>query len=75
MFKNTIGFDKICIVGTGAIGSAFGGFLSNTGFKVTFIEQNEDIIRQIKKNGLSISGVKEIHLNTNSTKHSIIWRD
>ena len=63
MLKNTIGFDKICIVGTGAIGSAFGGFLSNTGFKVTFIEQNEDIIRQIKKNGLSISGVKEIHLN------------
>lgn len=63
MFKNTIGFDKICIVGTGAIGSAFGGFLSNAGYKVTFIEQNEDIIRQVKENGLSISGVKEIHLN------------
>jgi len=63
MFKNTMGFDKICIVGTGAIGSAFGGFLSNAGYKVTFIEQNEDIIRQVKENGLSISGVKEIHLN------------
>lgn len=63
MFRNTIGFDKICIVGTGAIGSAFGCFLSNAGYKVTFIEQNEDIIRQVKENGLSISGVKEIHLN------------
>ena len=34
MFKNTIGFDKICIVGTGAIGSTFGGFLSDAGYKV-----------------------------------------
>ena len=63
MLKNTIGFDNICIVGTGAIGSAFGVFLSNVGYKVTFIEQNEDIIKQIKEHGLSISGVKEIHLN------------
>ena len=63
MFKNTIGFDNICIVGTGAIGSAFGGFLSNAGYKVTFVEKNEDIIKQVEENGLSISGVKEIHLN------------
>ena len=63
MFKNTIGFGSICIVGTGAIGSAFGGFLSNAGCNITFIEKNEDIIRQIKENGLSISGVKEIQLN------------
>ncbi len=63
MFKNTIGFENICIVGTGAIGSAFGGFLSNAGYKVTFIEKNEDIIKQVEENGLSISGVKEVHLN------------
>ncbi len=63
MFKNAIGFGNICIVGTGAIGAAFGGFLSNAGCKVTFIETNEDIIKQVKENGLSISGVKEIHLN------------
>ncbi|MCZ7357030.1 MAG: 2-dehydropantoate 2-reductase [Candidatus Methanoperedens sp.] len=63
MFKNTIDFDNICIVGSGAIGSAFGGFLSNAGYKVTFIEKNEGIIKQVKENGLSISGVKEIHLN------------
>jgi 2-dehydropantoate 2-reductase len=63
MFKNTIGFENICIVGTGAIGSAFGGFLSNAGYKVIFIEKNNDIIKQVKENGLSISGVKEIHLD------------
>ncbi|VVB56193.1 Ketopantoate reductase PanE/ApbA [uncultured archaeon] len=63
MFKNTIGFDKICIVGMGAIGSAFGGFLSNAGYKVTFIERNENIIKQVEENGLSISGVKEIYLD------------
>jgi 2-dehydropantoate 2-reductase len=63
MFKKIIGFEKICIVGTGAIGSAFGVFLSNAGYKITFIEQNEDMIRQVKENGLSLSGVKEIHLN------------
>ena len=63
MFKNKIGFDNICIVGTGAIGSTFGGFLSNAGYEVIFIENNEDIIKQVKENGLSISGVKEIHLD------------
>jgi len=63
MFKNKIGFDNICIVGTGAIGSTFGGFLSNAGYEVIFIENNKDIIKQVKENGLSISGVKEIHLD------------
>jgi 2-dehydropantoate 2-reductase len=63
MFKKTVCFDKIFIVGTGAIGGAFGGFLSNAGYKVTFIEQNEDIIKHVQENGLLISGVKEIHLN------------
>ncbi len=63
MLKNTTGFENICIVGTGAIGGAFGGFLSNAGYKVTFIEKNDDIIKQVEENGLSISGVKEIHLS------------
>jgi len=57
MFKNKISFDNISIVGTGAIGSAFGGFLSNAGYKAIFIENNADIIKQVKENGLSISGV------------------
>ena len=63
MINNKINFNKISIVGTGAIGGSFGGFLSNAGYEVTFIERNENIINEIKKNGLSISGVKEIHLN------------
>ncbi|MCK5721667.1 MAG: 2-dehydropantoate 2-reductase [Gammaproteobacteria bacterium] len=63
MYKNFTGFDNICIVGTGAIGGAFGGFLSDAGCEVTFIQKNEDIINEIKENGLSISGVKDIHLN------------
>ncbi len=63
MINNKINFNKISIVGTGAIGGSFGGFLSNAGYEVTFIERNENIINEIKKNGLLISGVKEIHLN------------
>ncbi len=63
MFKEFKGFDNICIVGTGAIGGAFGGFLSNAGYELTFVEKNEDIIKRIKENGLSISGVKEIYMN------------
>ncbi|HYN44948.1 MAG TPA: 2-dehydropantoate 2-reductase [Candidatus Limnocylindrales bacterium] len=63
MFKNKIVFDNISIVGTGAIGSVFGGFLSNAGYKVIFIENNPDIIKHVKESGLSISGVKEIHLD------------
>jgi len=63
MFKNSIGFDNICIVGTGAIGGTLGGFLSNAGYKITFLEKDELLIKEVKENGLSISGVKEIHLN------------
>lgn len=63
MVKNTMDFENICIVGTGAIGSVFGDFLINAGYKVIFVEKNEAIIKQIEKNGLTISGVKEIHLN------------
>src|SRR4030042_5215441 len=63
MFKEFKGFDNICIVATGAIGGAFGGFLSNAGYELTFVEKNEDIIKRIKENGLSISGVKEIYMN------------
>ncbi len=62
MKKNSTGFDNICIVGAGAIGIAFGGFLSDAGYKVTFIEKNEDTIKKIEENGLSISGVKEIRV-------------
>jgi len=48
MYKDFTGFDNICIVGTGAIGGAFGGFLSDAGYEVTFIQKNEDIINEIK---------------------------
>lgn len=63
MLKNTIGFDNICVVGAGAIGSVFGGLLVNAGYNLTFISKNEGIIKQVKEKGLSISGVKEIHLD------------
>ena len=69
MINNKTNFNKISIVGTGAIGGSFGGFLSNAGYKVTFIERNQHIINEIKKNGLSISGVKEIHLNDVNIVH------
>ncbi len=56
-------FDNVCIVGAGAIGSVFGCFLSNAGYKVNFLEKNENIVKQIKENGLSISGEREIRCN------------
>lgn len=63
MIENNIGIERICIIGTGAIGGVLGGFLANAGNNVNFIEKNEDIIKEVKKNGLSISGVKKINLN------------
>jgi len=58
-----LNIDRICIVGTGAIGGVFGGFLASAGYKVTFVEKNDDVIEEIRKNGLFISGVKEIHVD------------
>lgn len=54
--------DNICIIGTGAIGGAIGGFLASAGYNVTFIEKNQEVIDRIRKNGLFISGVAEIHI-------------
>ena len=76
MCKNFTGFDNICIVGTGAIGGAFGGFLSDAGYEVTFIEEDKNIISKIKENGLSLSGVNPLFGDA-STHHQKVsrWHD
>lgn len=65
-----IDFDNICIVGAGAIGCAFGSFLSDAEYKVNFLEKDENIVKQIKEIGISVSGVKEIHCHNVSISSS-----
>ncbi|MEN6487830.1 MAG: 2-dehydropantoate 2-reductase, partial [Smithella sp.] len=55
---------KILIMGAGAIGSVFGGFLAENGHDVSFIGR-EQYIRAIKKDGLRISGIWGEHFVRN----------
>ncbi|MBI2872808.1 MAG: ketopantoate reductase family protein [Chloroflexi bacterium] len=52
----------IAIMGTGAIGSTIGGFLTQAGEDVTFIDQWPEHVEAMNKNGLKISGTKGNHL-------------
>jgi 2-dehydropantoate 2-reductase len=55
---------KILVMGAGAIGSVFGGFLAENGNDVSFIGR-EQYIQAIKKEGLRISGIWGEHLVRN----------
>jgi len=55
---------KILIMGAGAIGSVFGGFLAKNGHDVSFIGR-EQYIQAITKDGLRISGIWGEHLVQN----------
>lgn len=55
---------KILIMGAGAIGSVFGGFLAEHGHDVSFIGR-EQYIQAIKKEGLRISGIWGEHFIRN----------
>lgn len=52
---------RILIYGSGAIGSAFGGFLSNAGHQVT-LHGRPWHLNQIKKHGLKIDGIWGRHI-------------
>ncbi|MEM3585880.1 MAG: 2-dehydropantoate 2-reductase, partial [Candidatus Jordarchaeaceae archaeon] len=51
---------KVAIVGSGSIGSLFGGYLTESGVDVTLIDKKH-IVDTIKKHGLQIKGVKGEH--------------
>jgi 2-dehydropantoate 2-reductase len=47
---------KICIVGTGAMGSVYAGLLSTAGNEVWAVDQWAEHVEAIRKNGLKIDG-------------------
>ena len=52
---------KIVIVGPGAMGCLFGGFLSLSGQEVWFLDKDPDRAKILKKQGISIEGISGDH--------------
>ncbi|MFZ7136806.1 MAG: ketopantoate reductase family protein [archaeon] len=52
---------KVAVMGAGAIGSLFGGFLADSGTDVTFIAR-EAHVKAINQNGLVIDGLSKKHV-------------
>lgn len=52
---------KIVVVGPGAMGCLFGGFLAKSGQDVTMLDRNPDRANRIKKQGIKIEGVSGEH--------------
>lgn len=50
---------KIVIVGPGAIGSLFAGFLTKSGFTVWLVDKDSNRVEKIKKNGIYIKDFKQ----------------
>jgi 2-dehydropantoate 2-reductase len=48
---------KICIVGTGAMGSVYAGLLADAGNEVWAVDRWADHVAAIRKNGLKIDGI------------------
>jgi len=53
------------IMGAGAVGSAFGGFLKKGGNNVALMDPNQSHIEAIRKQGLCISGIWGDHSKRN----------
>src|SRR5690242_615932 len=49
---------RIYMIGTGAMGSVYGGLLRNAGFDVTFIDPRRDHIERIQRDGVIVEGVR-----------------
>lgn len=49
---------KIAIIGSGAMGSLFGGLLAENGHKVTLADKRKKLVRKINENGLKITNLK-----------------
>ena len=52
---------RILVVGTGAIGSVFGGMLAEAGHQVSLIDKQQSLIAAIAQRGLEIDGVLGKH--------------
>lgn len=53
---------RIYMIGTGAMGSVYGGLLKKAGNDVTFIDPREDHIARVKRDGIVVEGVRGRHV-------------
>jgi 2-dehydropantoate 2-reductase len=76
---------RICVIGAGAMGAAYGGLLSELGHDVTFVDTWSDNVDAINAKGLRVDGVKGTHIfkvaATSNAPHGLdadlamIWTD
>ena len=50
------------MIGSGAMGSCYGGLLARAGYDVTLIDPREDHIALVRRNGLIVDGVRGRHV-------------
>lgn len=53
---------RIYMIGSGAMGSVYGGLLAKAGYDVTLIDPREDHIDLVRRNGLIVDGVRGRHV-------------
>jgi 2-dehydropantoate 2-reductase len=53
---------RIYMIGTGAMGSVYGGLLKKAGNDVTFIDPRADHIERVKREGIIVEGVRGRHV-------------
>ena len=58
---------KISVIGSGAMGSIYAGFLANSGNEVTAVDLWKEHIDAIKNNGLHIENASGTHIVKNLT--------
>jgi len=61
----------IAILGAGALGSLFGGYLAQKGQHVTLIGRENDHMRAVKAQGLKITGIRGEHVVTENLR--AVW--
>src|SRR4026208_589109 len=53
---------RIYMIGSGAMGSVYGGLLAHAGFDVTMIDPREDHIGPVRREGVIVEGVRGRHV-------------
>jgi 2-dehydropantoate 2-reductase len=53
---------RIVMVGAGAMGGVYGGLLARAGYDVTLIDTREDHVAAIRRDGLTVEGVRGTHV-------------
>lgn len=53
---------KICMIGSGAMGSVYGGLLRAAGYDVTLVDLRADHVAAIRENGLRVDGMSGEHV-------------